>query len=1250
MNDGSNGDFIRFSEAVQDSDTDQEVITDVDYTLRGMSRSVCKRFRTLLYHFRIQWHPRDIDIEATFNRLANQLVQGLGPNHSVRAVILEDNLEIPISVSYMRPGDFTGEALLRKIEKISQSKKSFNLNGARLEFYVTYLPSGRGKRLHLEGIVGNFAKNKRAIFSCRGADLCLPKVLALSVLRQTDIVKYRRLYDSSAQQYKEAIKLCNKAKVRDFDFGLAHIENFESCMGYQLIVWGGSIARPSIFYRGKASDKQIHLFLTGNHYFGISTITGFLKSKHFCKICLKPYWDTHPCLSFCSFCRRHQECIIDTPITCNDCGFQFPNHDCFSAHKLSKRNAVGKRYDPRCVTHKFCQACKQTFTIDHTHVCFERKCLICKAWVEPDHLCFMQPTGTEGAMFNTDEFPSLDMAAERKLAPQTVTIYFDVESKFVNNEHIPNLIVAQRACGLCEDRIFDKHSVCDVCGKNQHVFYTMKGFVNWLLTTKTHKNSNVFSHNGRAYDMVLLSKALFDAGCVPEVIHSGAKIMCLVLKEYKIRFIDSLNFVTTRLAAFPKMFSLKEQSKGYFPYQKNDDAHQDYIGPMFPIEAYSPEQMTESGRAEFLLWYEEHKNDTFDLQADLLSYCESDVTILRLGMVAFRKAFIADNQYDPFRVNFTISSAVNGVFRQSHLQPKTIGIIPIYSYSRNTASRSCRQWLKYLMESQNIHIDCEVRVGIYIVDGFCKETNTVYEFNGEFYHCRPETYPVRHQIHPVFNVPVEDIYNKWLTKLNYLKTRFNVICMWENDFRSNVTIQSIVRTYDLLPPIHVSDAMTGGRTEVFWLYKKIEEGERLKYVDFTSLYPAVMREGPYPIGHPEVIRGNFGDIKSYYGLFKIKIAAPRNLWLPVLGQKFEKKLFFASCRTCLESYHQGECHHLDDERAFTGVWTTPELDLALSLGYIVIAIYEIWDYKQKSTSLFKGIVNTFLRQKIEASGWPAHVKTDQDKREFVEAYKQFDQITLRPEHIEQNLPKRVVAKQCVNCIWGYFALTPKPTSKYLTEPEDFFKLLRDPTISVKSVFIINSDMLFVRYKQAETAPPPSNPKTSLLHAVFTTALARVKLYKTLMQLSPRQVVYVDTDSVVYSVKPGQPSLSTGTHVGELTNELEKYGTDAYISEFVATAPKSYSMKVFDPDTGKTFYDTRVKGVTLNYQNKQLINFDAMKDMVLNRGPSIATHNPTKITRNINTGQIFNVAQTKQFSFNHDKRVSRNDFSTLPYGY
>lgn len=87
------------------------------------------------------------------------------------------------------------------------------------------------------------------------------------------------------------------------------------------------------------------------------------------------------------------------------------------------------------------------------------------------------------------------------------------------------------------------------------------------------------------------------------------------------------------------------------------------------------------------------------------------------------------------------------------------------------------RWLDYLGIKER-----QVRIGKYIVDGFNPKTNTIYEFNGDFWHGNPELYNVN-DINNVLNKTFGELYKKTIERENYLIERgYNVVSIWENDF------------------------------------------------------------------------------------------------------------------------------------------------------------------------------------------------------------------------------------------------------------------------------------------------------------------------------------------------------------------------------------------------------------------------------------------------------------------------------------
>lgn len=81
---------------------------------------------------------------------------------------------------------------------------------------------------------------------------------------------------------------------------------------------------------------------------------------------------------------------------------------------------------------------------------------------------------------------------------------------------------------------------------------------------------------------------------------------------------------------------------------------------------------------------------------------------------------------------------------------------------------------------------------------------------------------------------------------------------------------------------------------------------------------------------------------------KCKLLPPRGLHIPVLPMKCNGKLMFSLCRTCTEHFKRGSCQHSENERAFIGTWVTNEVKEALSQGYKILKMHEVWHFEKVS--------------------------------------------------------------------------------------------------------------------------------------------------------------------------------------------------------------------------------------------------------------------------------------------------------------
>jgi hypothetical protein len=75
-------------------------------------------------------------------------------------------------------------------------------------------------------------------------------------------------------------------------------------------------------------------------------------------------------------------------------------------------------------------------------------------------------------------------------------------------------------------------------------------------------------------------------------------------------------------------------------------------------------------------------------------------------------------------------------------------------------------------------------------------------------------------------------------------------------------------------------------------------------------------------------------------------------------------------------------------------------------------------------------------------------------------------------------------------------------------------------------------------------------------------------------------------------------VETGDYLGDLTDELEEFGSGSYIEKFVSGGQKNYGFTVFCPATENRTTKYKVKGITLNYNNFQGVNFTSLRKMIL----------------------------------------------------
>uniref|UniRef100_A0A183CIT5 DNA-directed DNA polymerase n=1 Tax=Globodera pallida TaxID=36090 RepID=A0A183CIT5_GLOPA len=211
------------------------------------------------------------------------------------------------------------------------------------------------------------------------------------------------------------------------------------------------------------------------------------------------------------------------------------------------------------------------------------------------------------------------------------------------------------------------------------------------------------------------------------------------------------------------------------------------------------------------------------------------------------------------------------------------------------------------------------------------------------------------------------------------------------------------RFFDSVPdkgPINPRDAYAGGRTMPFCLFAAASEKVEIAMFDIISLYPFVNYDTPYPVGIPKIIKNaNYNVLWTcpedvpYDGLLKVKVIPPKKLLYPLLSVHIDDMLLFPNCGICARRAKKEFVLAKDVKRK------------ALELGYKVIGFYRAYHFEEFDSQLFKNYVRMFLKIKVQASGWPLDVKTEEEKRDFIDMYRAKYDIYLEYDNIRKNPEK-----------------------------------------------------------------------------------------------------------------------------------------------------------------------------------------------------------------------------------------------------
>ena len=214
----------------------------------------------------------------------------------------------------------------------------------------------------------------------------------------------------------------------------------------------------------------------------------------------------------------------------------------------------------------------------------------------------------------------------------------------------------------------------------------------------------------------------------------------------------------------------------------------------------------------------------------------------------------------------------------------------------------------------------------------------------------------------------------------------------------------------------------------------------------------------------------------------------------------------------------------------------------------------------------------FFLIKEGPSGRPPPDMTEREKEEYSDTFERENGVSLPMKCIGDNPPRHKIAKLILNSLWGGFLKNPlKKKVKDIVANRDEFVTWIDKDCFVEKIFQILSKQVLLMTHRVQKKFVKHNGKGDMVHGIFTTALACLKLLLEGLLKKCECILYMDVDSIIFMEYPNDTRAEDivmanvlGRWVDQITPE-KHFETGLlrgrYISGFVSGGPKNYGLEI-----------------------------------------------------------------------------------------
>lgn len=681
----------------------------------------------------------------------------------------------------------------------------------------------------------------------------------------------------------------------------AKLPDYEEFLERNIVVIGSANDNKVIYPTTSLNyDESYYLYFIEDknggpgHFHTVKSPKGFYGLDHFCEKCFKPYNNhskqKHHCFGTCSKCGS-TDCPTTEqstpPIKCDQCHVQFMSRECFDNHLP----VICKKFwqCPDCKRYLCRKDCPP-----EKHKCHTYACALCHKWVEVDHLCYQRRAESKKSVTKMIFFDAECIQEDGEHIPNLIVAHVYHDGKKVDEKVIYGDDVRQEFGEWLFEKSHKGHAVLAHNMKGYDGYFLLRYLVdNNIRHNLIYRGSKIMyievknKLNMRIIDSLNFfpmplanfpkSFGLEDTkkGDFPHFFNTSRNQNYIgPYPEPRYYGVDQKR--SEERTAFLEWYdSVKDGvfhfKKDLIDYCQNDVdilarsclVFQKDLVTITGVDPFNNLTIASTTMSVFKTTFHREVNDIVTSEEFESSQHENRPPItqrvidipagMKVSFIIYISIYIIYIYIDVGR-----EKKNNFLFLLLQIHSKSfvssnIASVPSTGYTaRDNYSLQSIQWLKWMEHSRGISLrhalspegEYLVPGTRYRVDGYDPDSKTVYQYMGCLWHGCSKCYGHVSTALPRTGETQAVLYMKTVKGIDAVKRQgYQVVVQWEHDFlkqlREDDVIMSFVNGLDLQTRLNPRDSFFGGRTNACKLYYGVNEGEKIRYVDFTSLYPYV---------------------------------------------------------------------------------------------------------------------------------------------------------------------------------------------------------------------------------------------------------------------------------------------------------------------------------------------------------------------------------------------------------------------------